>query len=92
MKVPVITTEGAPWGGLLTHQCGWWTPVGLSGIRSALSEALLLPAAALAAMGQRGKAWVDSEFTWDKVTRDMFSVYRWATGSDSRPQCVTLGH
>ena len=33
---PVITTHGAPWQDLETHQCGWWIPIGVNALIATL--------------------------------------------------------
>lgn len=86
---PVITTQGAPWRGLHDHQCGWWVPIGPEALTTALQAALPLSPAALAAMGARGKEWVNRTFTWQAVARDMLEVYRWLLQQGERPTCVT---
>jgi glycosyltransferase involved in cell wall biosynthesis len=39
-------------------------------------------------MGHNGFELVKSSFTWDKVAKDMYSVYQWILGSGSLPDCV----
>jgi glycosyltransferase involved in cell wall biosynthesis len=88
LGVPVITTKGAPWGGLLTHQCGWWVDHGVSPLAAALDEAMSLNSARLKEMGQSGHSWMENEFSWQTVASSMLSVYRWLNGKEARPPCV----
>ena len=61
---PAITTKGAPWEGLETHGCGWWTDVNAASLRVALADCASRARAELAEMGARGRAWMLSDFTW----------------------------
>ena len=61
---PAITTKGAPWEGLETHGCGWWTDVNAASLRAALADCASRSRAELAEMGARGRAWMLTDFTW----------------------------
>ena len=82
---PVIATHGTPWRGLATHRCGWWIPMEPDSLVATLREAIALEPAELAAMGQRGKAWVAEEFTWPAIGRAMGAVYESLVANCSRP-------
>ena len=77
---PAITTKGAPWEGLETHGCGWWTDVATASLRAALADCASRSRAELAAMGARGRTWMLSDFTWracaERVQRAMKGVIR----------------
>ena len=61
---PAVTMKGAPWEGLGTHGCGWWTDVDAAALRAALADCATRPRDELAAMGARGRAWMLADFTW----------------------------
>jgi glycosyltransferase involved in cell wall biosynthesis len=86
--VPVITTKGAPWEGLLTHHCGWWIDIGVEPLVAALREATNLPPEILRDMGQRGRAYVEQNFGWPGIAEQMLSVYRWVLEQGDKPDCV----
>ncbi|MFZ4699311.1 MAG: glycosyltransferase [Candidatus Methylumidiphilus sp.] len=86
--VPVITTKGAPWEGLLTHRCGWWIDIGVEPLVAALREATNLPPDTLREMGQRGRVYVEQNFGWSGIAQQMLSVYRWVLGQGEKPDCV----
>jgi glycosyltransferase involved in cell wall biosynthesis len=88
LGVPVITTKGAPWGGLEARQCGWWIDHGVSPLAATLDQAMSLESVHLAKMGKAGHAWMQNEFSWDRVASVMLSVYRWLSGKELRPSCV----
>lgn len=86
--VPVITTKGAPWEGLLTHRCGWWIDIGVEPLAAALREAATLLPDALRDMGRRGRTYVEQHFGWPHIAEQMLSAYRWVLGQGERPDCV----
>lgn len=86
--VPVITTKGAPWKGLLTHRCGWWIDIGVEPLVAALREATNLPPDNLRDMGRRGRAYVEQCFGWPSIAQQMLSVYRWVLKQGDKPDCV----
>ena len=88
--LPVITTKGAPWEGLLTHRCGWWIDIGIEPLVAALQEATDLPQETLREMGQRGRTYVEQSFGWPGIAREMLSVYQWVLGQGPKPDCVYL--
>ncbi len=61
---PAITTKGAPWEGLETHGCGWWTDLDVTSLRTALADCAARPREELIEMGARGRAWMCADFTW----------------------------
>jgi glycosyltransferase involved in cell wall biosynthesis len=88
--VPVICTKGAPWAGLEDHGCGWWTDIGAEPIEKALREAMALSPDALHAMGLRGRAWMEQDFSWAQVAQQMEQAYLWLLGKCEKPACVRL--
>ncbi len=88
--VPVITTKGAPWQVLRSHQCGWWVEIGAEPLAEALQAAMGLPEAERRAMGHRGRGLVAQHYLWPGVAARMLEVYRWMLGRGSRPDCVVL--
>ena len=77
---PAITTKGAPWEGLVSHGCGWWTDVDAASLRAALADCASRSRIDLAEMGARGRAWMLADFTWracaERVQRVIFSLPR----------------
>lgn len=66
---PAITTKGAPWVGLETHRCGWWTDVDVAALRVALADCASRSRDELAAMGARGRDWMLGDFTWQSCAK-----------------------
>lgn len=85
---PVISTKGAPWAGLEVEGCGWWVDHGEAAMAAALTNAMMRPREDLAAMGERGRAWMQRDFSWDRIGRDMLDAYRWIRLGGDRPATV----
>jgi glycosyltransferase involved in cell wall biosynthesis len=89
-EVPVISTNGAPWAGLETERCGWWIEQGADPLTQAMAHALSLPRSELYAMGARGRTWMARDYGWDKVAREMGTVYAWLSHGGPPPPTVRL--
>jgi glycosyltransferase involved in cell wall biosynthesis len=85
--VPVITTRGAPWKELITHQCGWQIEFGVEPLVQTLREAFELDSE-LREMGLRGRALIQEKYTWPSIAQKMIEVYEWAAGGGQRPSCI----
>lgn len=80
--VPVITTTATPWHGVVQHRCGWCVGDNVSGLASAIRDACILPPVALAAMGMRGRAWMQQSFAWPSIAM-RFAAELYAIGTPS---------
>lgn len=90
-RLPVITTTGAPWPGIVEHGCGWWIDPSQHALVDTLREALPLTRAELAARGDRGAVWIARDFTWEAESRLLLQTYEWLLGSAaSRPGFVAF--
>ena len=74
---PAIVTKGAPWSGLSTHQAGWWIDIGIDPLVACLEQALGYPPDKLKEMGQHGRDWMQAEFSWATIGRQMAETYHW---------------
>jgi glycosyltransferase involved in cell wall biosynthesis len=71
---PVITTTATPWQHLQTVNAGRWVRPAKSDLMAALHELLTMSASQRDAMGQRGRALVEANYTWDKTAAKFLSV------------------
>jgi len=85
--LPVITTRGAPWEGLVNYGCGWWVEPTVDGLTEALREALCMDPASLCKMGEKGSEYA-KEFGWPDISLKTADVYRWVLGQGSRPESI----
>ncbi len=89
--LPVITTNGTPWRGLIQHRCGWYIDTGTETLVSALRDVFAAAPEMLREMGQRGRSWMQSEFQWPAIAASSLAVYEWILGQrDQPPSCVDL--
>ena len=72
-EVPVIAGRGTPWHGLQTNQCGLWAENDAASLATAIRQMRTLP---LREMGRRGRCWMEREFSWDAVSRQMLVVFQ----------------
>ena len=86
--VPVITTKGAPWNDLVTHQCGWWVEPSADGLSRALVEALALDLRTLSRMGAQGRELVRNKYTWSKSSDMSLALYSWLLHQSPKPDFV----
>jgi len=87
---PVIATKGAPWPELETHRCGWWIENGDTHLERALRVAIETPSQQRGEMGLRGKALIETNYSWPRVAAQMLGVYRWLLGQANLPSCVRI--
>jgi glycosyltransferase involved in cell wall biosynthesis len=73
---PVITTKSTPWSGLIESESGFWIEANKESLEICLKEALLDPVK-LKQMGINGKIWIEKNYSWDLVSKQMTSVYSW---------------
>lgn len=86
--VPAIVSKGAPWAGLEKKSAGWWIDIGLDPLVRCLEDALAQVPVALTDMGQRGRNWMQEEFSWDRLGQQMDETYRWLLNGGSKPEWV----
>ena len=88
--LPVITTHGAPWELLETTGTGWWVPINVESLASALCEAVKMDPDALRAMGNKAQQVARVEFDWNSITARFSDAYDWLISGGSLPDCVHL--
>jgi glycosyltransferase involved in cell wall biosynthesis len=88
--VPVISTKGAPWSGLVNERCGWWIDHGEDPLVQALRIAMETDHRVLRDMGQRGRSWMERDFGWKGVATEMAAVYTWMRNGGPMPNSVRI--
>ncbi len=84
---PVIASRGTPWQELERHDCGLWVDNAPESLAAAIRQ---LASRDLEAMGRRGRAWMDRDFSWSSIAQRMLAVYR--SARSARPLPPTLAH
>lgn len=87
-RLPVITTTGTPWRGLIERNCGWWVDPTVEGITRALNQAMSLTNDQRVDMGHRGLEWVKEEFLWKPLAVKMSEAYHWLLNGGKKPSCI----
>ena len=90
-ELPVITTQGAPWKGLIDKNAGWWIkPNDEDALVFTLREAMSTPINVLQEMGKRGKEWMQAEFSWDTIVQKYIETYSWLLGEAAKPEFIYI--
>ena len=87
---PAIVSTGAPWSGLQTECCGWWVANDVDTLATTLTCGMQLPVEELAAMGQRGRAWMERDYGWAAIGKKMDVAYRWLLSGGEPPVWVKI--
>jgi glycosyltransferase involved in cell wall biosynthesis len=80
MSIPVIVTRRCNIPEVAEHGCGWMIEPEQAALEAALQESLRLPTLELQGIGERGRALVQSRYTWSVVGKQMAEVYQWVLG------------
>jgi glycosyltransferase involved in cell wall biosynthesis len=72
-EVPVIAARGTPWKRLEDEGCGLWVDNDPASLAAAMERIEGMPRRA---MGEKGRALVEREYTWDLVGRETVALYR----------------
>lgn len=87
---PVVVSRGAPWSRLEIQGCGWWVEHDVETLVQSLGAAMRLPQGRLAAMGIKGRNWMEREFGWPNIAERMDSAYEWLLNGGTSPEFVRL--
>jgi glycosyltransferase involved in cell wall biosynthesis len=71
--LPVIVGRGLPWSRVEEIGCGLWVSNEPGELAAAIDRAATMP---LAEMGQRGRAWMEREFSWQPIAEEMIEAYK----------------
>lgn len=78
---PVIASRGTPWQRVEEIGCGLWVANDAASLADAIARMNSMP---LKEMGQRGRAWMEREFSWDGRAEEMIRVYRSMTAASAK--------
>lgn len=68
--LPVVCTQGVPWGEIAERNSGWWvTPSSSEALKAAIGQLLAMTDAERLEMGARGRALAQEKYTWDVAVR-----------------------
>lgn len=87
--LPVIASRGTPWEGLEKESCGYWVEPEIAPLADGIRKLVRLEDRERRAKGERGRAWVEREFTAEASARDLTALHSWILGGP-RPDCLHL--
>jgi glycosyltransferase involved in cell wall biosynthesis len=76
-RLPCIVSQGAPWSGLETKQCGWWIKNDKATLANTILKMANTHSSDLTRMGERGRSWIEDDFGWHSISMKMHKVYEW---------------
>lgn len=88
---PCIASQGTPWSGLEREKAGRWIPIGGEPLATALKEMMSVSADERRVMGERGRSWIERDFSWPGIGFKMKKAYEWLLGAGDRPEWVIEG-
>ena len=88
---PCIASHGTPWAGLERELAGRWIPIGVEPLAAALKEMMTMSDDERRLMGEKGRAWIERDFSWRGVGEKMKLAYEWLLGQSDRPDWVRVG-
>lgn len=86
--VPVIASRGTPWEELAIHNAGWWVHNSVESLADALRQATTTPLPELEVMGARGRALIETRYSWHAMAMKTTELYAWLRGEAGRPAFV----
>lgn len=73
---PVIASKFTPWRELEEKGCGWWVDNAPESLAKTIAAAAGLPRERRVEMGEKGRALVEANFTWQAVAKSMLACYQ----------------
>jgi glycosyltransferase involved in cell wall biosynthesis len=70
--IPVIAGKGTPWKDLQPNQCGLWVNNDPQTLAAAIRQVRTI---SLREMGRFGRHWMERDFSWQSVSRQMLAVF-----------------
>ena len=87
-RVPILITPGCNFPEAVLAGCALEMPATEDGSLAGIKQLLALSDEQRRAMGARGRALVERDYSWDNVAQKWRSVYAWCAGDGDRPGCV----
>jgi len=88
---PCIASQGTPWAGLEREKAGRWIPIGAEPLAVALKDMMSMSDDERSDMGERGRRWIERDFSWQGIGFKMKKAYEWLLGAGERPEWVIEG-
>jgi glycosyltransferase involved in cell wall biosynthesis len=75
--LPVIASKGTPWRRMDDVGCGLWVDHDPNSLAAAIRRMSTMP---LLQMGAKGRAWMQTEFSWQSIAEQMLHLYQQSLG------------
>lgn len=85
---PCIASQGTPWSGLEREKAGRWIPIGVEPLAAALKDMMAMSDDERRVMGERGRTWIERDFSWQGIGFKMKKAYEWLLGMGEKPEWV----
>jgi glycosyltransferase involved in cell wall biosynthesis len=72
---PCVVTKTAPWIGLEQNRCGFWVDDSVEGLEGGMKKLLALSPGERRAMGAMGREWMQRDFAWEFVAKQIVVLY-----------------
>jgi glycosyltransferase involved in cell wall biosynthesis len=72
---PCVVTKTAPWEGLEREKCGYWVEDSEEALADGMRRMMALSPEERRAMGERGRAWMARDFSWESAAKRMLALY-----------------
>jgi glycosyltransferase involved in cell wall biosynthesis len=76
-ETPVIVTKASPFDNLESEGAGWWVDIGVDPLVNGFEKALTCSDEELLNIGLRGRAWMERDYSWQRIGQQMEETYRW---------------
>lgn len=87
-RLPILITPGCNFPEAVRAKSAIEMPATEQGSFEGLMQLLALSDEERRAMGERGRALVERDYTWEVVARKLKGVYAWCDGSGPKPECI----
>lgn len=74
-RLPVLTTTGAPWKEIATHNAGWWVDTKPESIKAGVEKLLAASSADLRQMGERARSLIATQYLWNQIAEKSLLFY-----------------
>lgn len=89
-RLPVLITHNCNFREVGEVNAGLITDADVEPLRDSLIKLFELSEEERRAMGQRGRALIESRYAWPSVASQMIAVYKWVLEGGPKPACVLL--
>lgn len=87
---PVVASKGTPWKDLDSNGCGWWGFTSSKQLAAILERVLAMSHDELKLMGEKGRNWIQRDFSWRAIAEKTIVAYSWLCNRGDEPPYVKI--